>query len=463
MSNITDFLNEIEKLAYKILLWVLLLPKTLLKIILDPNWVPGYVKKELGGDSENAFDKYMSPVVLFLIVTLIPAILTAFMPSMNMSVYEPQPYIEGDLRGMTFTVDGNFISSTSRVYHKVWWELWKVEQVDEAGNPLGVTYGYDLDRSIAYFDENGNKVENPTFTFVYGELHDEVNGVIPFSISNTGDRILENNPIYQSQITFLDNNSLEDYFYYYFDQGEYQIAVYIENYDPNNEALIESQSDNIFISVPEDVAQQMYYDSTYMVFDDGGTLTASSDLSLEGFQGALESGGTYFLAIGFLSLPLLFSFGTKILGEEGLGETSIKQSFYMQCYYFSPITAVFWASFYSLGLYTDDIYWFALLMPIIILALIILWFLSAESNAIMLERGISKGRAWGVLFVLIVGLIIGSFMIYFIITDLDFLRRYSIMLYPIIGTSVFIAYFIRRRRERRLLKQKAEEPGNTEI
>ena len=462
MSNITDFLNEIEKLAYKILLWVLLLPKTLLKIILDPNWVPGYVKKELGGDSENAFDKYMSPVVLFLVVTLIPAILMAFIPSMSMSVYEPQPYAE-DPREMTFTVDGNFISSTARVFHKVWWEVWEVEQMDEAGNPLGVSYNYDIDRSIAYFDESGNKVENPTFTFLYGELHDEVKGAIPFSISNTNERILENSPIYQSQISFLDNNTLEDYFYYYFVPGEYQVVINIENYDPNNETLIETQSDTIYISIPEDVTQQIYYDSSYMVFEDGGTLTTSSDLSLEGFQGALESGGTYFLAIGLLSLPLLFSFGTKILGEEGLGETSIKQSFYMQCYYFSPITAVFWASFYSIALYTNDIYWFAVLMPMIIFVLIILWFLSAESNAIMLERGISKGRAWGVLFVLIVGLTIGSFMIYFIITDLDFLRRYSIMLYPAVGTGVFIAYFIRRRRERRLLKQKAEVPVNPEV
>lgn len=462
MSNITDFLNEIEKLAYKILLWVLLLPKTLLKIILDPNWVPGYVKKELDGDSENAFDKYMSPVVLFLIVTLIPAILTTFMPSMSMVTYEPQPYTEDDLRDMGFTVDANFISSTSRVYHKVWWELWQVEQVDKSGNPLAIQYNYDSNRLLTYFDENGNEVKEPPFTFIFGELHDELNGVIPFTVSNTGERIVEDYPLYPSQITLLDSNSIEDTMYILFTEGEYQLRVFIENYDPNNGTPIESQSDTIFLSIPEDETVEMYYASTYMVYEDQETGTSGTNLSLEGFQGALESGGTYFLAIGFLSLPLLFSFGTKILGEEGLGETSIKQSFYMQCYYFSPITAVFWASFYSIGLYTNDIYWLALLMPMVIFVVIILWFLSAESNAIMLERGISKGRAWGVLFVLIVGLVIGSFTIYFIITDLDFLRRYSIMLYPAIGVGIFIAYFTKRRRERRLLKQKADEPVTPE-
>ena len=55
-----------------------------------------------------------------------------------------------------------------------------------------------------------------------------------------------------------------------------------------------------------------------------------------------------------------------------------------------------------------------------------------------------------------------NLLIFFIITDLDFLRRYSIMLYPAIGAGIFIAYFTKRRRERRLLKQKADEPVNPE-
>jgi hypothetical protein len=455
MSNITDFLNEIEKLAYKILLWVLLLPKTLLKIILEPNWVPGYIKKELGGKSENAFDTYMSPVVLFLVVTLIPAILTAFIPSMSMVVHEPQPSVEGDLRDMYITVDANFISSTSHVTHKVWWEVWQVDQVDQSGNPLAIEYNYDSNRELVYFDENGNQVETPPFTFVFGELHDEVNGVIPFTISDKGERVLDAAPLYPSQITLLDGNSIEDTMYILFAEGEYQVRIYVENYDPNKGTLIESQSDTIFMTVPADETQPMYYDSNYMVFGDEGTGASGTSLSLEGFQGALESGGTYFLALGLLSLPLLFSFGTKILDEDGLGETSIKQSFYMQCYYFSPITAVFWATVYSLVLYTSDINAFAVIMTMLIFLLIVLWFLNAEHSAIMIERGASKGRAWGVLFVLIAGLTIGSFLIYFIITDLDLLRRYSITLYPILGVGVLVAYILKRRRERILKKQEA--------
>lgn len=461
MSNISDFLSEIEKLAYKILLWVLLLPKTLLKIIIDPQWVPGYIKSELGGDSEKSFDNYMSPVVLFLIVTLFPAIMTSFIPTPGITVHEPQPVIEGDLRDMVFTVDGKFISSTSRMFHKVYWEVWQVNQVDENGNPMTVSYGYDNDRSIVYFDENGNKVENPSLTFVYGELDDEIQGVIPFTKSATDSAPkLEDSPIYQTAIQFMDTHTIEDNFYYNFSEGEYQVRILIENHDPNNDNTIETQSDTIYIWVPEDETQQMYYDSTYMVFGEDSTVSGvSAKPGFEDIQGTLESGDTYLLALGLLSLPLLFSFGTKILDESGLGATSMKNSFYMQCYYFSPVTATFWALYFSVLLYTNDLYILAMLMPFLFLLAIVIWFLFAEMNAIKVERGISKGRAWGVLFMLIFILTAVTFLIALISVDLDLLRRYSIMLYPIIGVGIFIAYIRKRRRERKAeLAAAAEVP-----
>jgi len=460
MSNIADFLDEIEKLAYKILLWVLLLPKTLLKIILEPNWVPGYVKEEISGKSEDAFDKYMSPVVLFLIVTLIPAILLAFVPSVGMTVSIPTPYSEDDLRGIEFTVDGNFISSTGRVFHKVWWEVWQVDQVDEAGNPIDIEYGYNDSRDFIYVDENGDEYPNPTFTFVYGEFHDEVDGVFPYTLSESGEPDISNEQLYPSEVVLMNNHTIEDYFYYYFDEGEYQVRVTLENNDPNNGDMIESWADTIYVTVPSDVTQEIYFDSSTMVSgEDGVSGIASSGPLLENLQKNLESGMTYLLALGLLSLPLLFSFGTKILDAEGLGETSLKNSFYMQCYYFSPVTAVFWSSIYAIQLYTSDIYFIALVAPFAIFALIIIWFWSAEISAIKIERGVSTGRAWGILSVLMFTLVGGSLLIASIISDPDFLRRYSIALYPIAGVGVFVAYFIKRRRERIQNKQKNDQPA----
>lgn len=458
MSNIADFLDEIERLAYKILLWVLLLPKTLLKIILEPKWVPGYVRAELSGESSTAFDRFMSPVVLFLIVTLIPAILLSFVPATGMSVSYPVPVFEDDLRYIDFPVTGKFISSTARVIHQVWWEVWLVDQVDGAGNPISIEYGYDDLRDFIYVDDYFNKYPNPTFTFKYGELHDEIDGAIDFTMSGSEpeDRQLANEQLYSSEINLADRHTIEDHFYYYFETGEYQVRVTVENHDPNNDDVIESWSDIIYVTVPEDTSQEIYFDSTTMILDETTTGTGST-LSVETLLSSLESGGTYLIALGILALPLLFSFGTKILGEDGLGGSNLKHSFYMQCYYFSPLTAVFWSSMYALNLYTADIYFIALLAPLVMFVLIILWFWNAEISAIMIERGVSAGRAWGILSVLMVTLVGGSLLIYAVLQDPDFLRRYSIAFYPILGTAVFVAYLLKRRRERLLSKQQAEQ------
>lgn len=455
MSNIADFLDEIERLAYKILLWVLLLPKTLLKIILEPKWVPKYVKEELSGDSSTAFDRYMSPVVLFLIVTLIPAILLSFVPATGMTLSYPEPFYEDDLRGIDFPVTGKFISSTARVIHQVWWEVWQVDQVDSAGNPISIEYGYDASRNFIYVDDYLNPYPNPTFTFLYGELHDEIDGAIDFAMSGE-ERKLSDEQLYSSEIKLVDRHTIEDHFYYYFETGEYQVRVTVENHDPNNDTVIESWSDIIYVTVPEDTTQEIYFDSATMVFDET-TASTGSALSVESLLSSLESGGTYLIALGILALPLLFSFGTKILGEDGLGGSNLKHSFYMQCYYFSPLTAVFWSSMYALNLYTSDIYFVALIAPLVMFILIILWFWSAEINAIMIERGVSAGRAWGILSVLMATLVGSSLLVYAVLLDPDFLRRYSIAFYPIAGAGVFVAYILRRRRERKLNKQKADE------
>jgi hypothetical protein len=170
----------------------------------------------------------------------------------------------------------------------------------------------------------------------------------------------------------------------------------------------------------------------------------------------MESGEIYFLALALLSLPLLFSFGTKILGEDGIGESSMKQSFYMQCYYFSPVTAVFWASIYSAALYTNDLNPFAALTTFLLMLLTMLWFLFAEVNAIMSERSVSTGRAWGILVMLVVTLVGGSIILVAILSDLDLLRRNGIEIFPWIGIGITVWYFLSRRRERRAAQQKIE-------
>jgi len=67
--GIIDILKGIEKLAVELLLWIIYIPKTIYKIIKDPNWVPGFVHNELSKDDK--FKGYMSPVLLFLGISVV--------------------------------------------------------------------------------------------------------------------------------------------------------------------------------------------------------------------------------------------------------------------------------------------------------------------------------------------------------------------------------------------------------
>ena len=82
MKSVFTVLQDLERLIYKILMWVILIPKTIVKIILQPGWVHEYIKVELNSadDESMPFDEYMSPVLL-LTVALIPALVFNFLPS----------------------------------------------------------------------------------------------------------------------------------------------------------------------------------------------------------------------------------------------------------------------------------------------------------------------------------------------------------------------------------------------
>lgn len=45
-KSIFTVLQDFEKLVYKILMWVILIPKTIVAVVLDPIWFREYVKGE---------------------------------------------------------------------------------------------------------------------------------------------------------------------------------------------------------------------------------------------------------------------------------------------------------------------------------------------------------------------------------------------------------------------------------
>ena len=89
MTNLIGFLEGLEKLAYKILLWVILIPKTIAKVIIEPRWATRYIKNELENDAASPFDEYISPIILLLVAALLPVLFIGFLPKFGMTVTSP--------------------------------------------------------------------------------------------------------------------------------------------------------------------------------------------------------------------------------------------------------------------------------------------------------------------------------------------------------------------------------------
>lgn len=194
-DNIANVLEDFEKLAYKILMWVILVPKTVIKVVVDPGFVPGYVRGELASEKGQQFDEYISPMLLYLGVTLLPAVAIYLLPSFGMEVlskYE-DPSIYADafvetergqfsindpaISGFSVPVTGEiqqeaqieqrtFLghaidlrvelktrADTSQQWHNFRWDIW------ECGNrgPNSGTCNFDV--------------------YYYGEIHDQQFGV----------------------------------------------------------------------------------------------------------------------------------------------------------------------------------------------------------------------------------------------------------------------------------------------
>lgn len=67
-------LKSIEDVVYEVMVWILFLPKTLFRVTFQPKWGMDYILEEFNPKKEpdDRFDEYLSPVLLWLITTVIP-------------------------------------------------------------------------------------------------------------------------------------------------------------------------------------------------------------------------------------------------------------------------------------------------------------------------------------------------------------------------------------------------------
>ena len=398
MEAVIKALENLENMIYKILVWMILIPKTLLQIVLHPDWAPEYINKELD-EGKSRFDEYLSPIVLLLVVALIPFIVWNFLPTPGVEVTSSSITNPTNDRNLGFDASIKFISSSTTGFVTTFWRV-EQERYD------GTNYSYPVLEQNRY-------TNNP----------EESNSIDYFNY-------------YQ-----IDSRTIQDVYNYQFSNpGRYWVVLDASKFD-QDDILIETYSSDIYVYVPDNPDENVIVNSRTKPGD-------GKKLSLEEIANQLKSEQTIFLALGLLIPPLLFALAIKLFGKKPLSEDSLKETFYVQCYYFSPIAFIFWATSYAIKFFTPDVFFHydtdVNLIVLLPLALAVFWFISVQTHAVANETKINGWFALLAVLTCMFVLLAGIMMIAFgDDPDVrDFVRRSSIWVYPLLSVGLLTAYHI---------------------
>jgi len=402
MKTIVSVLQDIEKLIYKVLMWVILIPKTIVQIALHPSWVPDYITKELNPEgkteAEHApFDEYMSPVILLLVVALIPALIFNSLPTFGTTMSSSADEKPTNDRTLIFAALTDFKSASTQMFYS---HTWTVEKVQADGS----------------------------YTEIYREDH------FPDSAVNF--------------IEQVDDNTVKDRFQYTFpelESGDYYINVYPVKYYPfqENTPVIEIYKAYLKVTVPLKSDEQLIISN-----DSAKSIAAQgTNAGIEDFVSQIQKENTIFLALALMIPPLLFTLAAKLFMGKQISETALKESFYAQCYYFSPLSLAIWATYYAYFFFTADAYFFIgyeVSLPILLAppVLTALWFFWTETRVVAIERNVSGLKPFLIVTVCIAVLGSAVYVFFDIQSFQDRLRLFAIQIYPVLAAALILTFAI---------------------
>lgn len=417
MTSLVGFLEEIEKLAYKLLLWVILIPKTVARVIVHPRWAAKYVRQELQKDAESPFDEYISPIVLLLVTALLPAMFVSFLPKFGATILSPADgFVES--RVVQVEADVFFRSYSADAFNEFKWVISTVQETEFGATALIVQQENRIDK------------DGTVASFVY-----------------------------------TDQNRITDTFAYEFAvPGKYVIQLIASKVDSRKpDAVIETLYAGVSVLVPENPDEQIHVSKSDRTTVSNGDVFAqlaseqSDDRPVAEFVAdELTNEATILLALALMLPPLLFALATKLFTEHTISERGLKESFYAQCYYFSPLAIAIWATFYANYFMTPDIFLYGgqlvnqavLFVP---LGLAFLWFFFVEISAVIDERQTSWMVALSIVAVCTF-IILGVANFFFAFTgQREVFRVGAIWAYPLLTVLALVGFILARigRRFRR--------------
>lgn len=328
MIKIRDLIDDLEKIAVEILLWAFFAPKTLVKIVTDPGWAPGYVAKELAEDKNERFDDYISPFILLLLTSLVPYILSSSMSPPGVRLDGPEDGLIN--RTYNFTANADFGWTGGEMKSTFRWEDYEAPSFKPGSYPPIVWQEHqENDKSSSFGDKFSDTVE--------------------FSWDTPGVKMI--------QVTAW-NDRHEEY-----------------------------SSDPVAIVITEPAAPGT--GGQMPVENSGESSTSAQQQSPFEFINKFQEESSIFLALAFLGLPLLCALLIEGFRGEPITGRLLKRMFYIQCYYFSPLyllifggSAVF--QFFSESK-IDTLFGESLTYSVLGL---FVWFLLVQANTVAQARGL---------------------------------------------------------------------------
>ena len=418
MKSIFTLIQDIEKLIFKVVLWIVLIPKTLVAIVLHPTGMAQYVKSELN-EGESRFDEHMSPVILLLIVALIPAVAALYLlPTFGATITSPSQENPTAERYLFFESQTAVKSTRSDAEYRHTWSVIKAGAKGESGATL------HTESHLTPKEEAGQ-----------------------------------------------DNASAKDNFRYNFEEGgEYYVTVAVESVNPSNKKLpaLESYYASLLVVIPVKLDEPVSIPNTStttlgIASDDSGTKSAASTSSsssdartIDSLTSQIQKEKTIFLALALMLPPLLFALAEKLFMGESIGEMNLKENFYIQCYFFAPLSLAIWSTYLSRYFFTSDAYFYVkentalqiLLLPLILTGL---WFIRTEVKSIQFVRQTTTARAIIIVLVCVIILGFAGNLFAFFSDYQNGMRLFAIQAYPVVAVLFIFGFayaWYGRRRER---------------
>ncbi|MCA8917275.1 MAG: hypothetical protein KDB90_17925 [Planctomycetes bacterium] len=107
-------LKSFEEFVYEALTWLVLLPRTLLRIVVSPGRMTAYARQELGSESEARFSDALSPPLLLILCVLISHFI-------DLAVRSPDTKVESGLGGMVLSSEQNLL-----LYRTIAFGVWSL-------------------------------------------------------------------------------------------------------------------------------------------------------------------------------------------------------------------------------------------------------------------------------------------------------------------------------------------------